>query len=482
MGTRLEQVKGNLTTREMERGNNIPVPQRTVRLSEEAAQGGLTLLPPDQPELAQSAEPAEEWSDSRIESLVKDILQRQDRWENAREELDVNLRRMRDAVSTGNSTVISNELEGGTRASSETEMPRDGLTDEMRQKIMAGFATIQKLDAVIKEKNAIVQSLQSSRQPTAMSHERTATATTADTGDDSASEFGSEVELRSVGSAVKERTFITEPAWNRNKVHLPRKASDGHSTLARRVMGVAETAESMKSRQTGGAYQRGNFIQRNIALGPDARYFDAMTEDERRRVENLLRDDDNLDSTNEPDDFTTLLPPGTLPMLVPAAAGSEYGDTSENGGSAPPASSGRSTLGTRFGSISAGTSILAGCDEELGRLADIDRKLAGLGSRGLWGGMANAWTPNGSGISTPALAAEEASEDGMDERDVETIMGQRIEFSGPVLVTDADEKARLKQIEMELQKIQKAKEAGAVQVADREAIERLLCEIMEYEY
>jgi hypothetical protein len=40
------------------------------------------------------------------------------------------------------------------------------------------------------------------------------------------------------------------------------------------------------------SYKRGNFIERNIALGPDARFYHALTEDEQLRVDKLLTEEE----------------------------------------------------------------------------------------------------------------------------------------------------------------------------------------------
>ena len=80
-----------------------------------------------------------------------------------------------------------------------------------------------------------------------------------------------EFELKSWHSADP-GTFITEPKLNA-------RAAVGKQALE-------QAQQSIQSKVTG--YTPGNFIERNKALGPDARYYFALTKEESARIDQIL--------------------------------------------------------------------------------------------------------------------------------------------------------------------------------------------------
>ncbi|KAJ1569922.1 hypothetical protein HK096_009999 [Nowakowskiella sp. JEL0078] len=142
------------------------------------------------------------------------------------------------------------------------------MTLEEDEQIQRGFENIRVLDQILKEKSGIAKRIASRG---------------GQSRDDDEFEEDFE-ELRSVGS-FESRTFLTEPRFgNRRRRRFERgvdyNQEEGYMNSA---------LESARSKKVLKGYVLGDFVTRNIVLGPEARYYCAMTEQEVERVELILR-------------------------------------------------------------------------------------------------------------------------------------------------------------------------------------------------
>ncbi|KAI9338934.1 hypothetical protein DFJ73DRAFT_798125 [Zopfochytrium polystomum] len=232
------------------------------------------------------------------DDVVQDILRRHFEWDERRADLEGYLKRIKDAFATRNEAFIRMNLAGDEHA---RQRPEDREDEETRLKILNGLHKIRQLDSVLKEKNKIVKALRST-PPTATG----TPAASADDNDEDAlvdDDDDDAFELRSQHS-TDHRTFVTETALRRRRRRrpLPTAANGGRLPLAaagRRTDGTAVQEEGEDGRAEGGlarehdtaplkGYKKGDFIQRNIILGPNARYYHAMTEEEEHRVNDIL--------------------------------------------------------------------------------------------------------------------------------------------------------------------------------------------------
>ncbi|KAI8608828.1 hypothetical protein BC830DRAFT_1153638 [Chytriomyces sp. MP71] len=193
--------------------------------------------------------------------------------------------------------------------------------DETRRKILDGFRKIKELDSVLKEKTLLAQSFSKPSTSAATLTNGTtsptplhpfpgtpATAPHPDFVDDDESECAAgaseaSFELRSVRS-LDTRTFLTEPRLlaRRHGLAGVRGGSGGTGRG-----GTREAAEGIRPGMPTGAegvaekkgYKLGDFIQRNIVLGPQARYYHAMTEVEQERVDRILKEVDEEDEDED---------------------------------------------------------------------------------------------------------------------------------------------------------------------------------------
>ncbi|KAI9002286.1 hypothetical protein BC832DRAFT_593595 [Gaertneriomyces semiglobifer] len=170
------------------------------------------------------------------------------------------------------------------------------LEQEQDLVIQQGLQRIRELDTILRQKSMIARSLRSERltressaAPIGLSR---ASSDIYDPDSDDES-----FELRSVHSQeLNEKTFITEPKMGtRIKIGVQALREVGTRTQVE-VDGVKSHHKQKKK-----SYTLGNFIERNIVLGPEARYYSAMTEEEVDRVEQILQAMDD-DETSEVED------------------------------------------------------------------------------------------------------------------------------------------------------------------------------------
>ncbi|KAJ3274004.1 Rho GTPase-activating protein 15 [Terramyces sp. JEL0728] len=150
---------------------------------------------------------------------------------------------------------------------------------DIRQKLYTGLLKIKEYDIQLKQKSTVTEiitkaarSLKKERleresltgTPESMLSEPSYHNTLSDEEDDD------EFELKSLTSEDLV-TFLTEPKFKR--ISIGKEA-----LLAARI----------KSKPKVTRYKQGDFIGRNIALGADARYYHAMTEEEMKRVDTLV--------------------------------------------------------------------------------------------------------------------------------------------------------------------------------------------------
>ncbi|KAJ3257411.1 hypothetical protein HDU77_002717 [Chytriomyces hyalinus] len=426
---------------------------------------------------------------ANTEDVVHDILKRQEDWETERAELDVYLQKVKDMVSTGNATLISNELE--LALDEQTLMERNKNEDEgMRRKILEGFRKIKELDGVLKEKTLLAQSFDSKPSTStatlfnemtnaftspSQTKPNTSAATHKENDNDNddapscsgASSLDSEYELRSVHS-LDTRTFITEPRLHRK---LGAAGMRKHGSAGLRCLGGESSAATTTGGDVNGivqdlqekkGYKLGDFIQRNIVLGPQARYYHAMTEVEQDRVEKILAELDE----DEDDDEEGRSDARGRERFGHVESADEPDTVSTSNASK------RSFLG------SAGKSRHIWLDtNELEKLASIDREimsLCGADDRDIaslvW--TPSVWTPSASGYSTPARSASSA-------RDAKSIIEMHDLHEQDSQWTFHSEAQRLKEIDERLRRFHEVYENGeeGIQLESPERIEHLLEQI-----
>nr|KAJ3419708.1 hypothetical protein HK105_006599 [Polyrhizophydium stewartii] len=207
-------------------------------------------------------------------------------------------------------------------------------TEEERKlnyKIQQGLIKIKELDVILGEKIFAARTLKKERilRESASGTPQISTGARPLSYHDTLSDEemdDEDFELRSVHSVDRD-TFITEPKLLL-RAKIGRQALDSSS---KKRQNDPKTADAPPKK----GYKQGDFIGRNIALGPDARYYSAMTEEEMDRVNRLLDEDDEDDSLNQsrgdgscaPSDTE---PPGQPPLSI-SSGGSRPMSTASSG-------------------------------------------------------------------------------------------------------------------------------------------------------
>ncbi|KAI8929167.1 FSIP1 family-domain-containing protein [Entophlyctis helioformis] len=313
---------------------------------------------------------------SSVDGFLSNIIKRQEQIESTTAAAEAHLVKLKQAVETRNSSLISYELTHADQPADLSQEEREKTEAEIKanEQIRQGLIKIKELDVVLREKLFTARSLKKDRlirdsatgtPMTSMSSipSRPYTYHNSLSDDDDDDE---DLELRSVHSMDMD-TFITEPKMMlRPKVGRQALESSGKATLKR-----GDQADDGSGGHAGKAkkgYKQGDFIERNKVLGPDARYYSAMTEEEMDRVNRLLRDEEAADDPSSR-----------------AETASEAGES---------AVSSRPTSTASFGFFPEGA--------DLGQLQDIDSRLADLIPRSEWGAKSLVWsTPSTSGVHTP---------------------------------------------------------------------------------
>ncbi|KAJ3321391.1 Rho GTPase-activating protein 15 [Boothiomyces sp. JEL0866] len=157
--------------------------------------------------------------------------------------------------------------------------------EDHRQKLYNGLLRIKEYDMQLKQKSLAARSLKKERleresltgTPVSLMSEPSYHNILSDEEDDE------EFELKSLNSEDL-ITFLTEPKFKR-------------VSIGKEALLAAGTKPKPKQKAT--SYKQGDFIGRNIALGGDARYYHAMTEEEMKRVDTLLALEENKDEQLE---------------------------------------------------------------------------------------------------------------------------------------------------------------------------------------
>ncbi|KAJ3300837.1 Fibrous sheath-interacting protein 1 [Borealophlyctis nickersoniae] len=379
-----------------------------------------------------------EQEDQETQKLISDILQRQEKWESTREEVETYLRKLKEAVASGDPEVIAQELRAASAKRFQerlvVEKDAEPAEEDHQIQIQAGLLKIKELDAIIKQKNMLARTLtrdrlsrESSAHPSTRDHPTNANsphtqldASDEDDDDDDGDAAESiDIELKSVHS-LDTRTFITEPKFG-SRVKIGIQALEGGSGGG--MHHVAKSAEGPSSRHATKkkGYKQGDFIQRNIVLGPEARFYDAMTEEEKERVEAILNSAD-LEIEESPESV---------------------------------ASSGMSTP---FRPFTASTGFFPE-PTEYDRLIDIDRKLQLIIPETQWETKSIVWTASSAtGTSTPMTCGLWSAPSEMNfvtVRDVETVMRDVDIAKAPEKLL-RDEQNLLQEIDEKLQRLEDA--------------------------
>ncbi|KAJ3030350.1 UNVERIFIED_CONTAM: hypothetical protein HDU68_009384 [Siphonaria sp. JEL0065] len=418
---------------------------------------------------------------SCVQDVVHDILKRQEDWESERAELDLYLQKVKDVVSTGNATLISNEIMGNEADLDPYELAlmerNKNESNETRHKILDGFRKIKLLDSILSEKTLLAESMASSK-PSTSSHEtvvndsskpHTAVFTIFDhekynnDDDDTGSIAASsenDFELKSVHS-LDTRTFLTEPRLLSRK--LAGTLRQHPASEATQVTTLGPDGNPIPEKK---GYKLGDFIARNIVLGPQARYYHAMTEVEQDRVEKILglvEDelgfvDDDDDSDYAEDRLTTPDHPDEVSST--ATRKTRHSNTTHN-----PTSTRTTWLDPT----------------ELDRLAKIDQELTSMHGDDnkdiaslAW--TPSIWTPSVSGISTPMYPPSSTA------RDVKSVMDMHDlhDASNNQHLSFQNEAQRIQQIDEQLRRLHECRVGESDDgLESQERIQELLNRIQE---
>ncbi|KAI9103230.1 fibrous sheath-interacting protein 1 [Phlyctochytrium arcticum] len=167
--------------------------------------------------------------------------------------------------------------------------------ESVNERLQQALLKIRETDAVLRQKALLAKSLM--RKRLSRNNSAQAKSNLEEHGEDeegepdeadfdsSEDEEDEELELRSVHS-METRTFITEPKLGtRTRISGP-----SHRNVAEPPENTEQGSTEKATKKKG--YKLGDFIERNIALGPEARYYSALTEEESERVEHILQAED----------------------------------------------------------------------------------------------------------------------------------------------------------------------------------------------
>ncbi|KAJ3187099.1 Fibrous sheath-interacting protein 1 [Gaertneriomyces sp. JEL0708] len=221
------------------------------------------------------------------QQLLEEMRKRHDQWDVLATEVKAQLEQIHCTSRSPDDTSWE-----GENTNAETAQ----LDQEQALVIQQGLQRIRELDTILRQKSMIARSLKSERltreSSAAPIEPSRANSDIYDPDSDDES-----LELRSVHSQeLNEKTFITEPKMGtRIKIGVQALREVGTRTQVE----VDSVTSYQKPKKKG--YTLGNFIERNIALGPEARYYSAMTEEEVDRVEQILQamDDDEMSEAED---------------------------------------------------------------------------------------------------------------------------------------------------------------------------------------
>ncbi|KAI8800872.1 hypothetical protein BJ742DRAFT_879464 [Cladochytrium replicatum] len=410
--------------------------QRTNRCSADSrSQGGLTPLPAeDEPSLvirssidvknssilsftSQELQQDEEGGlSAETDALINDILKRQELWERERAGAEAYVMHLKAGLPP--STFKSENMTPFVEA--EPTKISDSAKAEIEQydKIMRGLEEIRQLDAVLLEKTTRVLS---GRLDDRSDHS---------IADDSRSEADDvSVDLKSVHS-MDTRTFLTEPKWRSRAKRFERERSDQSLSDARKLGAIHVPLKKSD-------YRQGDFIQRNIVLGPEARYYSAMTDTEKDRVESILQREEyeNIDGGDTVDDAN---------------------------------STAASTILTRPTS----TASILFTEPEMSRLAEIDRALENIIPASEWDSKSVVWSAidGTDGRATPVSLFSAK----VRVRDVEAVMHDKDllvnQTPENVHLIEPDQARRLQDIDTALSELQNLENVRPLTRADMEQL------------
>ncbi|TPX41371.1 hypothetical protein SeMB42_g02901 [Synchytrium endobioticum] len=271
--------------------------------------------------------------------MLDELARRDVEWEARLEDSDAHLALLQSAVEGGHAGVVAAHAESASaRGGGNDQGPGDGETRTAQ--ILHGLSLIRELDAVLEQKTMLARSVASARACTAGSVPSAASAPAyvpdaggndepCSTVDETESLAGAD--LRSVTSTSMRqnagaRTFITEPRLRirRRKIGktLDSDGQGGDDFEFEMVQGSAAQSAGGHDGQTPRpptrfrkrieakvtSYEPGDFIGRNKALGPDARYFSAMTDEEKARVQAIMAAEVEAEPADEVAEVASVAP------------------------------------------------------------------------------------------------------------------------------------------------------------------------------
>lgn len=214
---------------------------------------------------------------------------------------------IRSTSASSNGSLV--KLEPDTQ---ETPEFQSDLDAELNSKVSAGLLKIKQYDKLIQTKLQTARTLKKERlerdsrsaTPDSIITDPSYHTTLSDEEDDLEMKSLDEddLELKSLKSE-EIKTFITEPKFHRVAI--------GRQALEKAQKITNQTLKKKQSKEPQVGYKVGDFIQRNIVLGNDARYYHALTQEEKDRVQNILdleAFDVDLELNNEMAPFTPKQP------------------------------------------------------------------------------------------------------------------------------------------------------------------------------
>ncbi|RKO91579.1 hypothetical protein BDK51DRAFT_47543 [Blyttiomyces helicus] len=267
---------------------------------------------------------------AETERLIEDIMRRHERWESTRNEVHTYLSKFKDPVENADQDAISEEIGGAAARSVEKETAESDVPpeDPTMIKIQQGFERIRELDALIKQKNTLARTLTQSRltrertdAPSSSTEDafpsRARTATADSFSDGWADDASDRAELRSVHS-LDTRTFLTEPKMaSRVRIGIQALAAGGGSEASKgedaqhsgkHLHYIDTVSDSLNSTSRPPWCEINTNYILLPQLGPEARYYAAMTEEEKDRVERILSVDDLDERSDTPSDVSESVP------------------------------------------------------------------------------------------------------------------------------------------------------------------------------
>ncbi|KAI8914652.1 FSIP1 family-domain-containing protein [Gorgonomyces haynaldii] len=392
-------------------------PIKTIR-PPSSQSGGLTPLGPEQDvpllshlsdtQTLESTKVENTLKSTEVDSFLENMFSRQDNLPSLTDQARDQLLRLQEAVKTQNGELIQTEI---------AHFQSDGTVQDDLQKAML---KMKEYDAILKLRTAAARVLKMDRIARESQLGTPVSSTPLSYHNTLSDDEDDQLELKSWHSA-EPHTFITEPA-------LTTREKVGRQKL--------DAPKSVLKETTG--YKQGDFIARNKALGVNARFYDALTQEESQRINQILEMEDLF----EEDDVSDTASTHSVRPLTTMTQG------------------------------------FMPTGEELTKLQEIDTRLSELIPQNEWDRKSLIWSPEtASGLQTPITCWDRSNLSSSKtfrstSRDVNQVMiDTRISTSEKMYL---DEKPTIEKIDSQLELLKEEDN-----MATREEIDKLLMGLKE---